>query len=50
MDVKIGSIVVLEIVETIDHDAFLDSSAALLESAYGADEPDYSTSGTRIGN
>ena len=50
LDVKIGSFVVLEIVETVDHDAFLDSSAALLESVYGADEPDYSTSGTLIEN
>ena len=47
---KVGSLVILEIVEMIDHENFLDSSAALLDSAYGADEPDYSIAGTLITN
>ena len=42
LGVKVGSLVVLEIVEMIDHENFLASSAALLDSAYGAGEPDYS--------
>lgn len=50
LDAKVGSLVVLEIVESSDDKAFLDSSAALLDSAYGVDEPDYSASGTLIEN
>jgi len=45
---KVGSLVVLEILEAVDQEDFLDSSAALLEAAYCADEPDYSNAGTLI--
>jgi hypothetical protein len=50
LDMTVGSLVVVEIVETVGNGTFPDSSAALLDSAYGADEPDYSGSGTLIEN
>lgn len=46
----VGSLVVLEIVDTTEDEIFLESSAVILDSAYGADEPDYSESGTPIEN
>lgn len=50
LDMTVGSLVVLEIVDTVGNGTFPDSSAALLDAAYGADEPDYSGSGTPIEN
>jgi len=50
LNVTVGSLVVLEIVEILDQENFRDSSAALLDSAYSVDEPDYSGSGTLIKN
>ena len=41
-----GSRLIVEIrEESAEHEEFVDSSAALLESAYGEDEPDYSEAG-----
>ncbi len=50
LDMAVGSLVVLEIVDTTEDEIFLESSAVILDSAYGADEPDYSESGTPIEN
>ncbi len=51
LDVGVGSTIVFEIVATSgdsDRRGFLAGSSALLERAYGEDEPDYSESGTPI--
>lgn len=48
LDAEVGSVVILEIVEDAGRNEFLTGSAALLERAYGDDEPDYSDSGTPI--
>ena len=48
LDGEVGSVIVLEIVKPREQDDFLTSSAALLERAYGEDEPDYSTAGEPI--
>ena len=48
LDAEVGSVVVLEIVGTSERDEFLACSAALLERAYGDDEPDYSDAGTPL--
>ncbi|MEX2577844.1 MAG: hypothetical protein WD342_02205 [Verrucomicrobiales bacterium] len=48
LDAEVGSVIVLEIVQASERDEFLSGSAALLERAYGDDEPDYSNAGTPI--
>ena len=48
LDAAVGSVIVLEIVEPSEQDSFGSGAAALLERAYGEDEPDYSQSGEPI--
>ncbi|MEM6911123.1 MAG: hypothetical protein AAF555_06015 [Verrucomicrobiota bacterium] len=45
---SVGSVVVLEILESSERDEFLTGSASLLEEVYSDDEPDYSEAGTPI--
>lgn len=48
LDAKVGSVIVLEIIEPPEPDNFGSEATALLERAYGADEPDYSEAGEPI--
>ncbi|GEM_PF-3268376 len=48
IDAKVGSVIVLEIVEPSEPDVFSVGAAVLLERAYGDDEPDYSKAGEPI--
>jgi len=49
LDAKVGSVIILEIIEPSEPDTFSAGAAALLERAYGEDEPDYSQTGEPIG-
>jgi hypothetical protein len=49
LDAQVGSIIVLKIVAPTEPDVFSAGAAALLERAYGEDEPDYSQAGEPIG-
>ena len=48
LNAEVGSIIVLEITQASEREEFLSASAALLERAYGDEEPDYSDAGTPI--
>jgi len=48
LNAEVGSIIVLEIPQSSEREEFLSTSAALLERAYGDEEPDYSDAGTPI--
>ncbi len=48
LDAKVGSVIILEIIEPSERDEFASGSAALLERAYGEGEPDYSEAGEPI--
>lgn len=48
LDAKVGSVIVLEIIDPSERDEFAAGSVALLERAYGEEEPDYSKSGKPI--
>lgn len=48
LDAEVGSMIVLEIAEASERVEFLSASAALLERAYGDEEPDYSNAGTQL--
>ncbi|MEM9480565.1 MAG: hypothetical protein AAGA58_13000 [Verrucomicrobiota bacterium] len=45
LDAEAGSMVTLEIIEASERRTFTEGSSALLERAYGDDEPDYSKAG-----
>ena len=48
IDAEVGSFIMLEITDVSERHDFLTASAALLERAYGDEEPDYSNAGTII--
>jgi len=50
LPVEKGSVVTLEIVDSSVNSHFREGAAALLEQAYGDDEPDYSEAGAPLGN
>jgi hypothetical protein len=48
LDAEVGSVIVLEIVAPSEREGFGSGAAALLERAYGEEEPDYSQAGEPI--
>ena len=48
LEAEVGSVIMLEIVDPSEREDFLSGSAALLDRAYGDDEPDYSEAGVPL--
>ena len=48
LQAKVGTVVTIEILDASENDDFLSGASALLNRAYGDDEPDYSEEGTPI--